>query len=386
MPSTPRYQVFVSSTYTDLIEERRAVMSALLQFDALPAGMELFPAASDEAWTLIQQVIDQSDYYLLMIGGRYGSIDLDGVGFTEKEYDYAVGQDKPVMAFLHDHPDDLPFNANEVDPAAREKLEAFREKVKRSKHVKFWDSPQTLTLHVIQSFTYFVKTYPAVGWVRGNETDSPKTLARLAQAQETIGALEEQLQTQATQPPAGAAGLASDDEKLEVDCTFGIDIRNVPTGAKISSSQSLDGEIAISWNEVLFYLGPLLLDEASQGDLNRRFTEAIRDLGSDQAQQESRDWLLSATKDIDWAASIPSGKKEPRIHVTINPDQSGFETALLQLQALGLLTHGAKKRGVNDHRVYWTLTPWGRTRLMQLRSVKSGSSRPTDRTNIADDV
>jgi hypothetical protein len=51
-----RYQVFVSSTFTDLIDERRAVMQALLELDCIPAGMELFPASTDDQWTLIQRV------------------------------------------------------------------------------------------------------------------------------------------------------------------------------------------------------------------------------------------------------------------------------------------------------------------------------------------
>lgn len=39
-----RYQVFVSSTYEDLREERGAVMQALLGLDCIPTGMESFPA------------------------------------------------------------------------------------------------------------------------------------------------------------------------------------------------------------------------------------------------------------------------------------------------------------------------------------------------------
>jgi hypothetical protein len=57
-----RHQVFVSSTYLDLIEERRAVMQALLELDCIPSGMELFPAANASQWALIQSVIDQCDY------------------------------------------------------------------------------------------------------------------------------------------------------------------------------------------------------------------------------------------------------------------------------------------------------------------------------------
>jgi hypothetical protein len=38
-----RYQVFVSSTYEGLHEERREVMQSLLALDCIPTGMELFP-------------------------------------------------------------------------------------------------------------------------------------------------------------------------------------------------------------------------------------------------------------------------------------------------------------------------------------------------------
>lgn len=105
-------------------------MSALLQMDAFPAGMELFPAADDDAWTLIKRVIDESDYYLLVIGGKYGSIDSETeLSSTKKEYGYAVAESKPVMAFLHSDPDAIVFGKSEKDEAAREKLEAFRTKV-----------------------------------------------------------------------------------------------------------------------------------------------------------------------------------------------------------------------------------------------------------------
>ena len=89
-----RFQVFVSSTFTDLVDERRAVIQALLELNCIPAGMELFPASSDEQWTVIQRVIDDCDYYLVIVAGRYGSIDAGGINYTEKEYDYAVASGK----------------------------------------------------------------------------------------------------------------------------------------------------------------------------------------------------------------------------------------------------------------------------------------------------
>ena len=77
-----RYQVFVSSTYKDLIDERQEVMQALLETDCIPVGMELFPASSDSQWEYIKHIIDECDYYILIIAGRYGSEDADGMSNT----------------------------------------------------------------------------------------------------------------------------------------------------------------------------------------------------------------------------------------------------------------------------------------------------------------
>src|SRR4051812_22132561 len=157
-----RYHVFVSSTFFDLAEERAAVVSALLELDAIPAGMELFPAADDDAWTLIERVIDASDYYLLVIGGKYGSIDpASSLSFTEKEFDLAVRLRKAVMAFLHENPDEIPAGKSETSDETRAKLAAFRSKVQASKHVKYWRSPDDLAGKVARSYASFQRNYPA---------------------------------------------------------------------------------------------------------------------------------------------------------------------------------------------------------------------------------
>ncbi len=85
-----RYQVFLSSTYDDLKEERLEVIKALLELDCIPCGMEYFPAASEESWSYIKSLIDDCDYYVVIIGGRYGSLTQDGIGFTQKEYEYSL--------------------------------------------------------------------------------------------------------------------------------------------------------------------------------------------------------------------------------------------------------------------------------------------------------
>ncbi len=100
-----RYQVFISSTFQDLRNARQEVSQALLRADCFPAGMELFPAADEEQFEFIKTVIDQSDYYIIISAGRYGSIHPEtGLSYTEMEYDYAVKVGKTVIRLLHKDP------------------------------------------------------------------------------------------------------------------------------------------------------------------------------------------------------------------------------------------------------------------------------------------
>ena len=124
-----RYQVFVSSTFTDLKEERSSVIQTLMKMDCIAAGKELFPALDEEQFQSIRRVIDDCDYYLLIIGGRYGSVTEEGISYTEKEYDYAVEKSIKVLALIHGAPDKIPFGKSEETATARKKLDAFREKV-----------------------------------------------------------------------------------------------------------------------------------------------------------------------------------------------------------------------------------------------------------------
>ena len=85
-----KYQVFISSTQKDLVDERIDIMQALLESKCIPAGMELFASATKKSWAIITQDIDESDFYLLVIAGMYGSLTKDQRGkvisYTEKEY------------------------------------------------------------------------------------------------------------------------------------------------------------------------------------------------------------------------------------------------------------------------------------------------------------
>ena len=111
-----RYQVFISSTYSDLKEERSRVMQTIMSLNCIPAGMELFPASTAEQFTFIKRIIDDCDYYILIVGGRYGSLTDEGISYTEKEFEYAKEKRLPILAFLHNDLDSIPLGKSEKDP------------------------------------------------------------------------------------------------------------------------------------------------------------------------------------------------------------------------------------------------------------------------------
>jgi hypothetical protein len=164
-----RYNVFISSTYIDLIPERQAVMHALLDIGCFPLGMELFPAANDEVWCYIEKQILECDYYVLIVGGRYGSLAPDGVSYTEKEYQYAKKEGKEILIFLHANPGALDSSKRDKEPALVAGFERFRQGITTDPTClpAYWSSPEELARKVEHSVSAAVIKHPKNGWVRG---------------------------------------------------------------------------------------------------------------------------------------------------------------------------------------------------------------------------
>lgn len=165
-----RYDVFVSSTYEDLIEERKEITQAVLECDCMPVGMEMFPAANMTQWDFIKRVIDKSDIYLVIVAGKYGSIGSDEQGkrisYTEMEYDYAKSIGKPILAFLYEDLNNLKRDKIELDNSKAAALEAFREKIRSARMVKFFKNKDELKAKAISGINFQKKQLTTGGWVR----------------------------------------------------------------------------------------------------------------------------------------------------------------------------------------------------------------------------
>ena len=131
-----KFSIFISSTYEDLIEERQALVGVALENNFIPVGMEQFHAAPTSQWNVITRMIDECDFYLLVIGGRYGTIDEDtGISYTEEEYNYAKTKGLPVLVLIKESSaitgSKQDTNDEKYDKYTKMRmLEEFRNKVK----------------------------------------------------------------------------------------------------------------------------------------------------------------------------------------------------------------------------------------------------------------
>lgn len=350
-----RYQVFISSTFRDLIDERQAVLKAILELDHMPAGMELFPASDDSAWQLIKDVIDSSDYYVLIVGGRYGSLDEAGIGFTEKEYDYAVSKNKPVIPLLHKNPDNLPRDKTDTDPASWSKLKAFREKAENRHTCVYWESSGELKANVIVGLTAAVKRHPGIGWVRADQVPSDATLSELLALRRRISELEAEITSERVAPPKGTEDLEQGEDTFKFHVIFE---SHTPGDWAGESDQRFTGDISLTWHDIFAGIAPTFINEASDNEVRTSFA---RQLSARAREVFSKDNALK-------------GKELRRFE--FSRDQ--IDTCIVQLRALGLIKESQKPRSVKDTRTYWTLTQYGDHLMTQLRALRRTPLQPAE--------
>lgn len=355
-----REQVFISSTFQDLVEERRAVMQTLLMADCLPAGMELFPASDKDKFDLIKGVIDLSDYYIVIVGGRYGSVDeVEQLSYTEMEFDYAVRQKKPVMGFLHGKPGQIIADKTELDPKMRKKLEAFRGRVEE-RMVQYWNEPGDLPGLVALSLMQLRKSHPAEGWVRGSNAMTPEVVLELGELRAKVAELTADLSAEKVSHGGVALEeLAGGDEEFALALTFNYRVDG-------EGQKGAYGDFEATWDRIFAYLAPSMMDEANEYALRNRLSRLGYEL--------VREWYEKQPEDHQWGTL-----REAEIEF------DSFQDVLVQLTALGLIEVSAKNHGVADKKTYWRLTPKGTSHMMRLRTIaKSVDDDVADESEPAD--
>ena len=304
-----RYQVFISSTYEDLKEERNEVVQALLELDCIPCGMEYFPASNITQWEFIKRLIDDCDYYIVIVAGRYGSLDFDGLSYTQKEYNYAISKNIPVIGFLHQNPDALMVSKTDKNEKYKKKLEDFKKEV-QEKLCKYWTTPKELGGVVSRSMVQEIKRNPRIGWIKANsvDTNSEKTILALYKK---IEELENEPKV-AERKTEGFTQFVDNIDELSQG-NDEVEIKLLITEGTFTTKKQKTENIKLSWNKITFLLFPKLTGFIKENIFKSTITRLLRE------------YLLENK----------TYSEKPNFIIALSDE--GFETIRIQLFALGYI-------------------------------------------------
>ncbi|KAF2335378.1 DUF4062 domain-containing protein [Flavobacterium ginsenosidimutans] len=325
-----RYQVFVSSTFADLKDERSKVIQTIMELDCIPAGMEIFPAIDEEQFEFIKKIIDDCDYYILIIGGRYGSTSLEGISYTEMEYDYAISKNIKVMAFLHSHPEEIPLGKSELDSSLRAKLDEFRKKVSTGRLIKFWRVAEELPGQVALSLSKTIKTYPAIGWIRSNTLVDTEVYKELNEVRKENKALQAEV---VKENKFQLENLADLEDKIKITGKHNFYHNR--------QQYSDNWEKVLTWGEIFSLISPYLLDIPDDSSIKSTIGSTIYNL-----------------------------VENKRSSGTTYLDDQIFQTIKIHLTAIDFITVDYSANNKGGKSLFWKITENGKQVMMQMRSVK----------------
>ncbi|QBX36526.1 DUF4062 domain-containing protein [Brevundimonas sp. S30B] len=331
MTTAKKYQVFVSSTFTDLQEERQDTIYTILDLQHIPAGMELFPATDMEQLDYIKRIIDGCDYYVLIIGGRYGSLDPEGISYTEREYDYAVETGKFVIAFIHGDVGVIPSKFVDVDEGQRQALEQFRDKVGKGRLVRFWKSREALQMVVVKALSHAFANHPQTGWIRGDAAASQPILEQSNKLLLENADLKKKLWALETASKPKLSNLADFGDSFDIRYTY-----RSGHGTRVTYPET---SCPLTWKQIF-------LGIASELGTAGRTTAAIR-------------------SGVSLAVKEFAGRSQ--VHTLNSMDDVRIRT---QLEALGLVKIYMGKGVDGKYHEYVSLTDQGRQRFMELTAIR----------------
>ena len=322
---SPKYQVFVSSTYEDLKLERDQVIRATLEMGHIPVGMEMFSAADEEQWRIIARQIEQSDYYVVIVAHRYGS-EADGVSYTRKEYEFALEIGVPILGFVINPAASWP--ADRVDKASglREKLTDFKDLIRR-KPISAWNNADDLHGKYSIALGKAINTVPRPGWVRAVSGAGPEVMAELTRLSSENASLRDRIERQDAHESTDRANEI--DEAVEV---LKATSRHIPINYKGGDDWEDEGSHLLA--KIFWLIGPEMIVEAG-------FERLAQFAGFQLCIDDSR-----------------TGHTVPH---------NVLKGLLTDLMLLNLVEPSTRKHSVTDPQEYWSLTPFGIQVLKHLR-------------------
>lgn len=333
MSNNKMYQVFVSSTYEDLKDERNKVLQALLRINCIPIGMEYFNAADEDQFTVIKDLILSCDYYVLILGGKYGSIEEKSQkSYTQLEYEFAKSQNIPTIAFFPKNLLAFTGDKLEQDIDKKKKLEEFANIVK-SQLCMSYTNADNLALNVISSLSKLIDTHPRYGWVRGDTVASNEANQKILDLQHENEVLKNEIASYKAGDQTEFKTYQQGDDKFNLiihpyneSNPFGLDFNDKPI------------EFTLSWDEIFKIVGSAFVSPVQTNMAIGTIDDAIC--------------------------------KKQGCHPNSYLDEQCAQTILSQFYALGYLDLKSGEVFQNGIMSYYVLNKYGMRHLVRLTVVK----------------
>jgi hypothetical protein len=275
-----RYHVFISSTGADMQAERTVLAQTLVSQGYFSWGLE---HRTPLTTAFARRQIDDCDYFILMLGSRYGELSASGVSYLHLEYIYAVTKQKPILVLLHESPDTRAPELQEATQDGRLKFQDFRRQLQREREmvVTFRDL-RDLEMAVRHAMPQLVNRYPAQGWIRPN-------LAQIQQLQDENEQLRQKLiamESARVSAPVSEGGLELPQVQGDEDFAFDYKVHAYQDG----NFRELRPQRNMRWNDILMIIGPGF----SPGAPEENFARVINDYLNSTALPDVRDVMPRA--------------------------------------------------------------------------------------------
>lgn len=200
--------------------------------------------------------------------------------------------------------------------------------VKGNRMCKSWKNADDLAGKVSTSLDYQIKNYPRIGWVKADKVSSEEANSKLIKLREENGILKEQVNFLSSSIPKGTEGYASGNDLFTIHYTIPInpwddDERNIKYY-----------KITKTWDEIFLSVCTLLLKPIMENRILEQLEKSL--LKEEYASME----------------------------------ESDFQTILIQLMALKLITTDIVKSEYDGVFTYWVLSPYGITEMTRLKAIK----------------
>lgn len=267
-----RYQVFLITSGDDTRSERLVLSQALMGIGCFSWGLEQRTPLST---TLARRQIDECDYVVVLLGGKYGEQSVTGESYMHLEYKYALTRQKPIIVFMMDNPDSLDFVFKESRPELKQRFHEFSEELKQNTHFTY-HTARDLDMLVRIQMPKFIEKHPQTGWIQATQ---------LSALIERIRTLENELKNVKTEPKPLEPKEYNFDHLPKVALYNEVDVDYTIQAYQGGNFKNVDLTRTFTWLQVIELYAPTFREPTPEEDFTKIMNDYLNQVSLSEVQQ-----------------------------------------------------------------------------------------------------